>query len=83
MERESFQDPQIARILNDNFIPIKIDREERPDIDRIYMNYVCGKKSMSISEMLITFADLLIRSTGSSNNRFWRLAAKCVFNTRS
>ncbi|KAF3941252.1 hypothetical protein ABW19_dt0209285 [Dactylella cylindrospora] len=40
MERESFQDPQIASILNSNFIPIKIDREERPDIDRIYMNYV-------------------------------------------
>ncbi|KAK6341034.1 hypothetical protein TWF696_009344 [Orbilia brochopaga] len=40
MERESFQDPHVARILNDNFIPIKIDREERPDIDRIYMNYV-------------------------------------------
>ncbi|KAJ6262183.1 hypothetical protein Dda_2988 [Drechslerella dactyloides] len=40
MERESFQDPQVARILNENFIPIKIDREERPDIDRIYMNYV-------------------------------------------
>ncbi|EPS43009.1 hypothetical protein H072_2996 [Dactylellina haptotyla CBS 200.50] len=40
MERESFTDAGIARILNDNFIPIKIDREERPDIDRIYMNYV-------------------------------------------
>ncbi|KAF3902035.1 hypothetical protein AA313_de0206679 [Arthrobotrys entomopaga] len=40
MERESFQDPGVARILNENFIPIKIDREERPDIDRIYMNYV-------------------------------------------
>ncbi|KAF3921469.1 hypothetical protein ABW21_db0206573 [Orbilia brochopaga] len=40
MERESFQDPQVARILNENFIPIKIDKTERPDIDRIYMNYV-------------------------------------------
>ncbi|KAF3086999.1 hypothetical protein TWF706_011288 [Orbilia oligospora] len=40
MERESFQDAYVAKILNDNFIPIKIDREERPDIDRIYMNYV-------------------------------------------
>ncbi|KAF1990576.1 hypothetical protein K402DRAFT_389503 [Aulographum hederae CBS 113979] len=40
MERESFENPEIAKILNRSFIPIKIDREERPDIDRIYMNYV-------------------------------------------
>ena len=40
MERESFHSPEVAQILNDNFIPIKIDREERPDIDAIYMNYV-------------------------------------------
>ncbi|KAL9631371.1 MAG: hypothetical protein Q9164_005935, partial [Protoblastenia rupestris] len=40
MERESFESPQVAKVLNDHFIPIKIDREERPDIDAIYMNYV-------------------------------------------
>ena len=40
MERESFMSPEIAQILNQYFIPIKIDREERPDIDAIYMNYV-------------------------------------------
>ena len=40
MERESFSSPEIAHILNSSFIPIKIDREERPDIDAIYMNYV-------------------------------------------
>ena len=40
MERESFENREIARLLNENFIPIKIDREERPDVDRIYMNYV-------------------------------------------
>lgn len=40
MERESFSSPDIAHILNTSFIPIKIDREERPDIDAIYMNYV-------------------------------------------
>src|SRR2546421_5173630 len=34
---ESFEDPEIAKILNDNFVPIKVDREERPDIDQIYM----------------------------------------------
>lgn len=40
MERESFASPEIAQILNSHFIPIKIDREERPDVDAIYMNYV-------------------------------------------
>ncbi|KAK7533594.1 Six-hairpin glycosidase-like protein [Phyllosticta citricarpa] len=40
MERESFENQDIARVLNKYYIPIKIDREERPDVDRIYMNYV-------------------------------------------
>ena len=40
MERESFMSREVAQILNESFIPIKIDREERPDIDDIYMNYV-------------------------------------------
>lgn len=40
MEKESFEDENVAKILNENFIPIKVDREERPDIDSIYMN-VC------------------------------------------
>ncbi|NPA53694.1 MAG: thioredoxin domain-containing protein [Aquificae bacterium] len=40
MEKESFEDEEIAQILNKYFVPIKVDREERPDIDSIYMN-VC------------------------------------------
>ncbi|WP_251859991.1 thioredoxin domain-containing protein [Clostridium sp. Marseille-Q2269] len=39
MERESFEDKEVAEILNDNFISIKVDREERPDIDNIYMSF--------------------------------------------
>jgi len=37
MAHESFEDPAIAKLLNDNFIPVKVDREERPDVDAIYM----------------------------------------------
>ncbi len=37
MERESFEDPRVAARLNEGFVPIKVDREERPDIDKIYM----------------------------------------------
>jgi len=40
MERESFENEQIAALLNANFLPIKVDREERPDVDRIYMTFV-------------------------------------------
>ena len=38
MERESFEDDEVARVLNENFVSIKVDREERPDIDTIYMD---------------------------------------------
>jgi len=38
MERESFEDQEVANILNDYYISIKVDREERPDIDHIYMS---------------------------------------------
>ncbi len=37
MERESFEDPGIAALMNERFVPIKLDREERPDVDAIYM----------------------------------------------
>lgn len=37
MERESFEDQNVAAYLNENFVPIKVDREERPDVDKIYM----------------------------------------------
>jgi uncharacterized protein YyaL (SSP411 family) len=40
MEHESFEDPEIARLMNDLFVCIKVDREERPDIDQIYMKFV-------------------------------------------
>ncbi len=40
MERESFEDPEIAAILNRYFVPVKVDREERPDVDHIYMTAV-------------------------------------------
>jgi len=40
MEHESFEDTLIAKIMNDNFICIKVDREERPDVDQIYMSAV-------------------------------------------
>ena len=40
MERESFENEAIAVLLNRDYVPIKVDREERPDVDRIYMTFV-------------------------------------------
>ena len=40
MERESFEDQKTATILNEKFVPIKVDREERPDLDEVYMKAV-------------------------------------------
>ena len=37
METESFEDPAVAVVLNEHFVPVKVDREERPDLDEIYM----------------------------------------------
>ena len=40
MERESFESADLAKVLNEHFISIKVDREERPDVDRVYMTFV-------------------------------------------
>jgi uncharacterized protein YyaL (SSP411 family) len=40
MERESFESGEVAEVLNRDFVSIKVDREERPDVDRIYMTFV-------------------------------------------
>ena len=42
MERESFEDDATAAYMNEHFVPIKVDREERPDVDAIYMEAVQG-----------------------------------------
>src|ERR671919_360411 len=40
MERESFEDPETAALMNERFVNVKVDREERPDVDAIYMDAV-------------------------------------------
>ncbi len=40
MEEESFEDEEIARVLNESYVAVKVDREERPDVDAIYMSAV-------------------------------------------
>ena len=40
MERESFENEEIGRLLNESFVSIKVDREERPDVDKVYMTFI-------------------------------------------
>src|SRR5262245_39730570 len=40
MERESFENEEVAALLNRDFVSIKVDREERPDVDRVYMTFI-------------------------------------------
>ena len=40
MEHESFENDAVAAVLNEHFVSIKVDREERPDVDRVYMTFV-------------------------------------------
>ena len=66
MERESFMDDEIAEILNENFVCIKVDREERPDIDAIYMmavQLVTGRGGWPMSVFLTPDAKPFIGGT--------------------
>ena len=40
MERESFSNPMIGAIMNRHYVSVKVDREERPDIDRVYLTFL-------------------------------------------
>ncbi|MDJ1433404.1 thioredoxin domain-containing protein [Halostagnicola sp. A-GB9-2] len=55
MEEESFADEEVAEVLNENFVPIKVDREERPDVDSVYMTVsqlVTGRGGWPLSAWL-------------------------------
>jgi hypothetical protein len=56
MEKESFNDPEVAKIMNEYFICIKVDREERPDVDQIYMTalHVRGQRGGWPLSMFLT-----------------------------
>nr|XP_055113358.1 spermatogenesis-associated protein 20 isoform X1 [Symphalangus syndactylus] len=45
MEKESFQNEEIGRLLNEDFVSVKVDREERPDVDKVYMTFVQATSS--------------------------------------
>jgi uncharacterized protein YyaL (SSP411 family) len=52
MERESFEDPAIAALMNEKFVCVKVDREERPDVDAIYMEAMTGQGGWPLNVFL-------------------------------
>jgi hypothetical protein len=81
MERESFENEQIAEIMNKYFVNIKVDREERPDVDKIYMVFIIigFEHNMFIS---LPFANTLLTSSpllASPSLSFISTLSLCVF----
>lgn len=82
MERESFEDEEIGKILSDNFVCIKVDREERPDVDKVYMTFVQVCEHVCFMHIffhtsLVGFfsADIFFWLLISTGNKWrWRLA---------
>lgn len=80
MERESFEDPEVAKLMNDAFISIKVDREERPDVDTVYMR-VCQLLSGSAGWPLTIFMTpdkkpFFVSTYIPKENRFGRLGMR-------
>lgn len=77
MERESFEDEEIGRILSDNFVCIKVDREERPDVDKVYMTFVqvCVHVCLDLT-FLIQVSFIIIFCLRILSQDFWLLMSK-------
>lgn len=81
MERESFCSLEVAKVLNEHFVPIEVDREARPDIDEIYINYITaatGSGSWPLNVFLTPDLEPVFGGTyrhGPGNSTLPRLAA--------
>ena len=82
MERESFEDEATARLLNDRFVAIKVDREERPDLDSIYMGAVQAMTGSGGWPMSVFLTPDGRRSTAARTSRTSR-ATGCPRSARS
>lgn len=62
MERESFENEEIAQVMNENFVNIKVDREERPDVDKVYMTFV----QVCVINVVLVFSLFQLKTVGQS-----------------
>ena len=65
MEKESFVDPEVARVMNEHYVNIKVDRETHPDVDRIYMSV----RDDDVGPDRVYLITRAVRS--SDNGRWW------------
>ncbi|CAG2215539.1 Spermatogenesis-associated protein 20,Uncharacterized protein B0495.5 [Mytilus edulis] len=63
MERESFENEEVGKILNDDFVCIKVDREERPDVDKVYMTFVQVIVDVTFDKVYMTFVQVIVDVT--------------------
>ena len=89
MERESFEDPELALYLNKHFVPVKVDREERPDVDKIHMDalHALGQQGgwhrnrfLTASEMTVTGVTYFPPEPMYRRKSFSELLEYLVFN---
>jgi len=76
MEKESFEDPEVAAILNEHYVAIKVDREERPDVDKTYMlatQLVTGRGGWPNSLWLTPEGEPWMAGTYFPKDRFMRI----------
>ena len=84
MAHESFEDAEIARLLNEHFVSIKVDREERPDLDQIYMEAVqmmTGRGGWPMSVFLTPDVRAVFRRhvlAAAGARRHARLRSRCL-----
>ncbi|XP_042889335.1 spermatogenesis-associated protein 20-like isoform X3 [Penaeus japonicus] len=87
MERESFENPDIAKIMNANFINVKVDREERPDVDKVYMTFVTAASGRGGWPMSVFLTPDLVPVAGGTyfppEDRFGRIGFGTVLNSLS
>lgn len=85
MERESFENKEVALLMNEHFVSIKVDREERPDIDQIYMTAVqlmtqagAGHSIVSVclTVVLYTEVHILIQKIGKTYSYKFKICGK-------
>jgi len=85
MEKESFESDKIAELLNQHFVPIKVDREERPDVDRVYMSFVTAISGLLVSKPNVhPLLSLLLSTCWVTHLLRWRwLANVCLLDSRA
>lgn len=78
MEEETFQNEEIARLLNEDFVSVKVDREERPDVDKVYMTFVQVSPAPAPVQRHLWGGRPHPGSVSSGYQQRWGLAHECV-----